>query len=307
MLRLVDVSTIETDSITFTSEEVTIEDLMVYVVYDTSTGVYTMEDYYGWRVPTAKTSTGATEVYYEINNSALYPSYSTTISDYTALRPALFRSMSYIEYTILQNVLIRIDLVRRRMPNPGYSLSSTNSVGQNGAVAYSGGFEKKLTVGEIMQMVEGAIVELNATPPLTSFWPAFLNSAADKKNNPYIANHGLPYDMMDVTVLGTVIRCLMALGLLEVDISFSTSDSGLQLTFDRVSHIKGWREALLQEYKDQKSLLKMNHANHSGVGVGTVPWASYGIWGTLMNNVQVGGQLALNSVLGFNATGNVPM
>jgi hypothetical protein len=112
--------------------------------------------------------------------------------------------------------------------------------------------------------------------------------------------------MIELVKLGTLIRCLLAMGILETDISFSTSDSGLQLTFDRANQIKGWRGDLLAEYKDAKALFKWNHANHSGVGVGTYPYAM-GLWGPMLNNVMSGGTMAVNSLLGFNAKGNVPM
>jgi len=306
MLRLVDVIERETDSVTFQTTELVADDLVTYVVYDTSTGVANMEDYYGWRTTTTADDDGES-VEFSIDDSTKYPSYISSLTDYSILRPALFRVMTLHEYLILDDVLTRLDLVRRRLPNPGFGVSSTNDVGQNGTVTFAGGFEKKMTVGEIMRMMEGTIVELNSTSPQTSFWPMYSNMDNDKVSNPYRQQGGIPYDMRDLVVLGTMIRCLMALGILEVDLSFSSSDSGLQITFDRASHVKGWHDALLQEYKESKAQFKWNHANHAGVGVGTTPWAAYGIWGTLMNNVSNGGQLALNSVLGFNASGNVPM
>lgn len=306
MLRLVDVTERISSSITFQTEELTEDDLMVYAVYDTSTGIANMEDYYGWRATTVADDDNES-VTFVIDDSVKYPSYISTISDYTILRPALFRIMTLHEYVILEDILTRLDLVRKRLPNPGFGVSSVNDVGQNGTVTFSGGFEKKMTVGEIMRMMEGTIVEINSTSPQTSFWPMYSNVDNDKVSNPYQQQFGIPYDMRDLIVTGTLIRCLIAIGILEVDISFSTSDSGLQITFDRASHVKGWHDTLLQEYKESKSQFKWNHANHAGVGVGTTPWAAYGIWGTLMNNVSYGGQLALNSVLGFNASGNVPM
>jgi len=307
MLRLVDINEITSSGITFQTEEISSEDAIAYVVYDTSTGIpiSTMEDYVVWRTTTTKTSTGATTVEFTINNNNLYPSYSTPILNYTLLNPRLFSIMTLHEYQILDDVLIRLDLVRRRLPNPGVGISSTDGIGQDGIVAFTGGFEKKMTVKEIMRMIEGTIVEINSTPPRTNFWPVYLDIDLDKKGNPYLRG-GFPMDMFDLTRLGSLIRCLIAVGILEVDISFSTSDSGLQLSFERHSHIKGWHDALLTEYKEQKALFKWNHCAPP-TGVGTFPWAAMGIWGTLMNNVTQGGQLALHSVLGFTARGNVPM
>ena len=308
MLRLVDVTNRTSTGITFFTEEIKVDDVVPYVVFDTSTGtsINTMKDYYCWRPKTVKTSTGATDVNFIIDNTSIYPSYESGPPDYSLLDPSLFRVMTFQEYQILQGVLIRLDLVRRRLPNPGTGISSTDGIGQDGVVSFAGGFEKKMTVGEIMQMMAGTIVELNASSPQTYFWPEFMALEDDKSSNPYLAK-GIPYDMVEIASIGTIIRCLVAIGILEVDISFTTSDSGLQLTFDRVGHVKTWYDAMLKEYEDAKVLFKMNHANHSGVGVGTVPWAAYGIWGTMMNNVTQGGQLAFSSLLGFAYRGNVPM
>ena len=309
MLRLVDITSRIATSITFRTSEVVTEDVVPYVVYDTSTGIdiNAFDDYYAWRPVTTLTSTGAETTDFTINNSNIYPSYTDPITDYTQLNPKLFCVMSFNEYEMLHNVLTRFDLVRKRLPNPGVGISSTDGVGQNGVVSFAGGHEKKMTVREIMQMMVGTIIEINGTPPRTGYFPSFQTSDTDKISNPYQKNLGFPYDMSELVIIGTLIRCLIATGIMEVDMSFTVSDSGLQLTFDRVSHIKGWHDALLADYKEQKSLFKWNHANHAGVGIGTTPWAAYGIWGTLMNNASYGGQLSLHSVLGFTARGNVPM
>lgn len=309
MLRRVDITSIGNTQIAFSTEELVDADLVAYVVYDTSTGnsPNVIDDYPAWRCITTKTSTGATTVQFSISNSNLYPSYARQIVDYTTLNPRLFKVMTLQEYDILQDVLIRFDLVRRRLPNPGVSISSIDGVGEDGVVAFTGGNEKKKSVEEIMRMIVGSVLEINGLPPRTAFWPFFETVEGDKINNPYMRPQGLPNDMIELIKLGALIRCLISAGIMEVDISFSTSDSGLQLTFERHSAVKGWHDALLQQYDKDKTLFKWNHANHAGVGVGTVPWAAYGIWGTLMNNVSSGGQLALTSILGFSARGNVPM
>jgi len=309
MLRLVDITNRTSTGVTFQTTEVSDADVIPYVIYDTSTGINinAFDDYHAWRALTALTSTGSTTTEFTINNTNLYPSYTDPILDYTQLNPKLFCVMSLNEYEMLQNVITRFDLVRKRLPNPGVAISSTDGVGQNGVVSFAGGFEKKMTVREIMQMMMGTIIEINGSPPRTSFFPSFQTSEDDIISNPYQKNLGFPYDMSELVIMGTLIRCLIATGIMEVDISFTVSDSGLQLTFDRVSHIKGWHDSLLAEYKEQKSLFKWNHANHAGVGLGSTPFAAYGLWGTLMNNASYGGQLALHSVLGFTARGNVPM
>lgn len=306
MLRLVNVAAQDSSQIIFNTGEIGGGNI-VYVVYDTSTGISleSQEDYLGWRTET--TSTGVGTYGFIINNANKYPSYNDDVDDYTTLNPKLFRVMTLQEYTILHDVLIRFDLVRKRIPNPGVSVQGTDGVGESGVVAFSGGYEKKMTVGEVMQMMEGTIVEVNATTPRTTYWPVYSDEDSDKTYVPYLRTSGIPSDMMELVKLGTMIRCLVSMGILEVDISFSTSDSGLQLTFDRAGLYKGWADFMLKQYDEMKVLVKWNHANHAGVGIGTVPWAAYGIWGTLMNNVSYGGQLALHSVLGFTARGNVPM
>ena len=310
MLRLVDIVERTAAHIIFQTEELEVSDLVPYVVFDTSTGVSIdlMEDYIGWRSLTVETSTGSGITRFTIDNTNLYPSYGLTITDYTTLNPRLFKFMTLQEYDILTDVLIRFDLVRKRLPNPGLGLSSTNGIGENGTVAYSGGHDKKMTVDEITRMIVGSILEINGAPPRTGFWPMYQTLDADKITNPYQYYGGIPNDMVELVKMGTLIRCLMAMGLLEVDISFSTSDSGLQITFDRAEKIKGWRGDLLTEYKEMKTLVKWNHANHAGVGVGTTPFAATGIWGTMLNNVTFGGgNLGLSSILGFTSRGNAPL
>jgi hypothetical protein len=313
MLRLVSISEQTSTGVTFVSEEFDGENVVPYIIYDTSSGFNASltEDYYAWRAVNALTSTGATTYEFTIDNSNLYPSTTTTIADYRILNPRLFRVMTLPEYNILTEVLVRLDLVRRRLPNPGAGLSSTDGIGENGVVSYAGGYEKKMTVLEIMYMIEAAIVDINGSSPRTFYWPAFFDADADKINNPYLRNAGstmaFPIDLLQLVVLGTMLRCLIAVGILEVDISFSSSDSGLQLTFDRASQYKGWHDTLINDYNQQKSLFKWNHANHAGIGIGTVPWTATGPWGTLMNNASYGGTLGLQSVLGFSSRGNVQL
>lgn len=298
MIRLLDVVSRNATEVMFKTPEISTVDTIPYVVYDTSTGVANMEDYIGWRSLTF-TSTGSTDLYFKIDNTNLYPSYLDPITDYSTLRPALFKVMSFTEYNILQHVLTRLDLVRRRLPNPGYTVSSTNSVGQNGTVSMSGGFDKKFSVTELVQMIEGAIIEINWTSPMTYFWPLYMTAAQEVQTNPYSRSEGLPFAMVDLITQGAILRALVAWGILEIDMSFSTSDSGLQITFDRVAHVKGWHDSLLMDYQKQKDLFKMNFANHSGVGIGSTPYALQGIFGTALNNVSSGGNLSMTSLLGW--------
>lgn len=309
MLRLISVPDRSDSDITFYTKEIKNPDMVSYIMYDTSTGnnIETTKDYYSWRATSWESSTGAMDAYIKISNGNVYPSLEGGLSDYSNLNLRNFKIMTFQEYSILNSVLDRLDLVRKRLPNPGTGISSTDGFGQNGVVSYVGGFEKKMTIGEIGRMMEGTIIELNMTPPQTFFYPAYSPTLVDEAVSPYTATMGVPYDMTELIVQGTMIRCLIALGILEVDIHFTTSDAGLNLSFDRVGHMKGWHDALLTQYKEDKTLFKWNHADHGGMAVGTMPWAAYGIWGTMMNNVTYGGMLAYSSVLGMASRGNTPM
>lgn len=303
MIRLLDFVSINASEIMFSTPEIGTSGAMAYVVYDTSTGTANMSDYITWRTPTFTSTGSATNVYFSATNATLFPSYLQTtapIVDYTTLDPALFKVMSFTEYSILQQLLVRLDLVRRRLPNPGYTVTSTNSVGQNGTVSMSGGFEKKFSIDELSTIIEGSIIELNWTSPMTYFWPVFMAAGQEVQNSPYSRTYGLPYAMIDLVVQGAILRALVAWGILEIDMSFSTSDSGLQITFDRVAHVKGWHDTLLQDYTRQKDLFKMNYANHSGIGIGSTPYALQGIFGSAINNVSAGGgNLSMTSLLGW--------
>lgn len=309
MLTLVDVTSKTSSQIAFSTEQISSEGSVVYVVYDTSTGIptSTMADYMVWRTITSKTSTGAIVVDFVADNTTLHPSYTTAVLDYTVLDLDNFSYLTLQEYLILKDLLIRFDLVRRRLPNPGTTISSTNSVGQNGSVSFAGGHEKKMTVSELITMMTGAIIELNWTPPQTSYWPIFTDLATDKLYNPYQKNTGLPFDMVDLVVRASLIRCLCSMGILEVDVSFTVTDSGLSITFDRATPTKGWHDSLIQQYIADKTLFKWNHANHYGVAIGTYQLPTVGAWGSLLNNVTYGGQMSLGSLLGFGSIGTTPM
>ena len=308
MLRLVDMESRVTTGIRFSTEELTAADLVPYVIYDTSTGASYLqglvEDYYAWRTVTVTSTGSTTDCYFDINNTNLYPSFTGALPDYTVLKPSLFKVVSYQEYAILQAVLARLDLVRRRYPNPGFAINSTNNIGQDGNVSFAGGFEKKLSIDELMTMIMGTIVEINATSPTTSFWPAFMSSSADKFTNPYNSVVGLPWNMLELVTLGVLIRGMYSIGMLEIDINFSASESGLQLTFDRDAKIKSWQDSMLQDYTKTKMEFKMEYVPN-GYGVGTFGGAGLGVYGSLWNMASSGGSLAMSS-LGFSRA-NVPL
>lgn len=310
MLRLVDITEQDTTHIRFETEEINDEDMIAYVMFDTSSGISTMQDYYSWRSTT--TTTDTTDVYaIEIDNTTKYPKVSADISDYNIFDPALFKVMTWAEHEIIQMLLTRVDLIRRRFPNPGVTISDTDGVGQQGVLSFSGGWDKKFALEELRQMIEGTLIEINVHPPATPYYWAYNNTAADKLANPYQRNtgiSGIPYEFVDLIVQGAMIRCLNAWGVLEIDISFSTSDSGLTITYDRVGKIASWMQNLLNEYKNQKDFIKMNFVNSYGVGVGTMPFGATALWGMMMNNVTgPTGMTPLSSMLGFGIRANSPM
>jgi len=297
VLRLVDIQEKTSSNIVFSSPEVYVDDVLTYVIYDTSTGITAFDDYITWRTPTGTTD-GVDDKTYTINDSNLFPSYQSGV-DYSNLSDRLLYTMSFSELTILQHVLTRIDSIRKRLPNPSYSIDSTNAVGQDGTVSMAGGFDKKFSIQELMQMIEGSIAEINWTSPKTNFWPIFMTHDEERKTSPYLKNSGVPFDMFDLVVQGAVLRAMVAWGILEIDLSFNVSDSGLNISFDRVGAITGFRGSLLTEYNEQKGQFKWKYANHAGVGVGTIPYSMQGLLGIALNNVASNGSLAMSSLLGW--------
>lgn len=308
MLRLVDITEHDTTHLRFETEEITAEDMVAYVMYDTSTGITDMNDYYSWRAIT--TTTGDADIYaLDIDNANKYPSVEDDIVDYTSFNRKLFRVMTWTEHEVIQMLLTRIDLIRRRLPNPGVTISDVDNIGLGGVVSFAGGWDKKFSLEELRQMIDGSLIELNIHPPTTERWWAFTSANVDKSYNPYSRTQsgGVIYEMIDTIVLGALIRCLMAWGILEIDINFSTTDSGLTITYDRVGHIASWMQNLLNDYQERKYYVKMNSINSFGVGVGSYPFAAMGWVGTAMNQVSQSGITPLSSMLGFGLRGNVPL
>ena len=308
MLRLVDITEQDTTHLKFETEEIRDEDMVAYVMYDTSTGIADMNDYYSWRAST--TSTGDSGIFaLDIDNTTKYPKVEDDIGDYNIFDKKLFKVMTWAEYEVIQMLLTRIDLVRRRLPNPGVTISDTDNIGMGGVVSFAGGWDKKFTLEELRQMVDGALIEINIHPPTTEQWWAYTATDIDKISNPYIRTQtpGVLYETLDTLVLGALIRCLMAWGILEIDINFSTSDSGLTITYDRVGQISSWMQNLLSDYQERKYYLKMNSVNSFGVGVGSYPFAAMGWVGTAMNQVSQSGITPMSSMLGFGLRGNVPL
>jgi len=308
LLRLVDITNISASSISFRTPEIPDENYIPYVLYDTSTGIAGMEDYYGWRTTTTKTSTGATVVDFTISNSNKYPSYSSDVTAYTSLSPKYLHVVSLLEYQMIQQMLTRIDMVRKRLPNPGVSVTGDSGYGEDGVVSHAGGFEKKFTIAEIMQFIEGALVEVNIHPPATAFYWTYTTVEKEQIANPYILHeNGVPYKMIDLVLQGAVIRALIAWGILEVDIHFTTSDNGLQITYDRVNYISSWFDRLLQNFDKQKDFIKWDCVNSYGYGVGSVAYAATGLVAQAAGMISANGVLPMNSLMGFSSRANFPM
>jgi len=308
MLRFFNILTRTSTGILFNTPDIRFSNYVPYVFYDTSTGRTTLKDYYSWRTVT---STGAVTdtTNFSISNATLFPGTATPPPSYSLLDPALFTVLTYVEFMILQNVLQRIDLVRRRLPNPGVVIDSSDGFGNNGVASVAGGYDKKFSVAELMNFIEGSLIEINIHSPATEFYWSFTSTQTEKINNPYhLQNYmGIPYKFLDLIVQGAVIRSLYAWGLLEVDLQFNTSDAGLQITYDKVSSVSSWVDKFLAEFLRQKDIIKMDCVNSYGVGVGTYPFMAAGIWGTAMNMIQTKGTLAMSSMLGFNLRSNTPL
>jgi len=309
MIRLLDIVSKETTGIIFKSIELDSVDKVAYILYDTypEEAQSQLPDYITWR-SLSELDTTLDTVVFKATNSCLFPSYTTPISDYLVLRDRGFKVLTFMEYEILQSLLTRLDLVRRRLPNPGSVISDTDGVGQGGVVSFAGGFDKKFSVDELMQFIEGALVEINIHPPASTYYWYFTSVQEETVyTNPYSFYNGVPYKMFDLIIQGALIRALISWGILEVDIHFTASDSGLQITYDRASHVKGWHDTLLAEYAKQKDLVKWDCVNSYGVGVGTVPFAALGIIGAATNMIQEHGVLPMNTLVGFFSRGYTPL
>jgi len=308
MLRLINIAEQTSTGLTFSTEEITEKDKVAYVMYDTSTGIANMNDYYSWR--TLTTSTGTSTLFeLDIDNTKKYPGTDDNVLDYDIFDPKLFKVMTWAEHEVIQMLLSRIDLIRRRFPNPGPTISDTDAIGQGGVIGFGGGWDKKFSLEELRHMVEGALIEVNIHPPATEFWWQYSSEDRDKAYSPYQRSEslGIPYKFIDLIVHGAIIRCLTAWGILEIDINFSSSDSGLTITYDRVGHISTWMQNLLNDYKEMKTFIKMDSINSYGVGVGTYPFAVSALWGAAMNMISQGGTVPLSSMLGFGIRANTPL
>lgn len=286
-------------------------DYAVYAVYDTSTGVIGLSDYYLWRTITVDTPSTVTN--YEstvdlyLNDSCIYPSYGAKVGNYTTISDHLIKLVTGLELEILNSLKTRIDLVRKRLPNPGSVINTDEDIGDGGIVGYAGGFSKKFTVDEYLEFINGALIEINITAPATRFWWQFSPKDVDLNPSPYKSNRGVPASLSDLIVQGGIIRALVAWGLLEVDIAFSSVDSSLAITFDRQSMVQSWMGRLLDEYNKKMTMIKMDFINSYGVAVGTTPYQLLGLWGNMAGMVAQNGPMSVNTILGYGFQASRPM
>jgi hypothetical protein len=283
----------------------------VYAVYDTSTGVVSTDDYYMWRslsVDTPNTVPNYTK-YVDVifNNSCLYPSYSDGVANYTTLSNRLLAIITLQELEIFESLRTRVDLVRKRLPNPGTVINDTDGIGDGGVVGYAGGFDKKFSLIEYLEFINGALIEINITSPATQFWWDYTSASMDMLSNPYNRNSGVPFKIQDLIVLGGMIRALVSWGILEVDLNFNTVDSNLSVTFDRSSQVASWQQNILNEFNSKVKLFKWDFVNSYGVALGSTPYQLLGLWGKVAGMTMQGSTLSMNSVLGYGFAASRPL
>ena len=284
-----------------------------YVVYDTSTGVVGLPDYYCWRAVTIDTPN--TVMNYEhyvdiyIENSVLYPLYGPQVADYTTLLLGLIKIVTSEEIEILNSLITRVDMVRKRLPNQGALLTSVDSIGDGGLVNYVGGYSKKFSVDEYMQFINGSLIEINVTAPATTMWWSFIPNYDDMNPNPYRAHSrgGVPAKIFDLIIQGSVIRALTAWGLLEVDMSFNSTDSSLAISFDRQGMVSSWMMNLVNNFYKQLSMIKMDFVNSYGCAVGSTPYQLLGLWGNMAGMISQNGPMSVNTIMGYGFTASRPM
>jgi len=309
MLRFFDLVDQTSTGLIFSTTDINRTDYVPYVIYDTSTGFTTLNDYYVWRSVTEENPDDPESSLFKISNDLIYPALSDHITDYQVLDPYLMSVLSYTEYITLKQLIQRVDLVRKRLPNPGVVISGNDGYGNNGVASVAGGYDKKFSVQELMGFIEGSLIEINIHPPATEFYWSYTTREVEKLGNPYRMQGytGIPYKFVDLIVQGAVIRALYSWGILEVDLQFSTSDGGLQITYDKVGSVASWVDRLLGEFVRQKGFIKYDCVNSAGVGVGSYPFMATGIWGTAMSMIQNSGTIPMTSMLGFNMRSNVPL
>ena len=211
------------------------------------------------------------------------------------------------ELEIFESLRTRVDLVRKRLPKPGTVINYKDGIGDGGVVGYAGGFDKKFSLIEYLEFINGALIEINITSPATQFWWDYTSASMDMLSNPYNRNSGVPFKIQDLIVLGGMIRALVSWGILEVDLNFNTVDSNLSVTFDRSSQVASWQQNILNEFNSKVKLFKWDFVNSYGVALGSTPYQLLGLWGKVAGMTMQGSTLSMNSVLGYGFAASRPL
>jgi hypothetical protein len=221
-----------------------------------------------------------------VSNQTLYPKLRPNLRDYSILRGLQFNITTEYEWDLVQSVLNRIDIVRRRYPNEGSRVLG---------MGFSGGYEKKFAMQEILDFIYQTVVEINLHPPMTGAWFQFtIQSSTANSYNPYNNVFGVPYAWKETVVLGACIKALVARQIFEIDTNFNLSDQGLTISYDRDSKLGGMIGAMIQDYDVKKKKLKWNYVTNAGVR------SFFGFSGSYLNfiarHLQINGQLAISSL-----------
>lgn len=245
-------------------------------------------------------SNGGTSVTaFGISNANLYPKTRPQIPDYNVFRPLQFNILTEMEWDIILSSLRFIDIVRSRHPNLGQ---------RRLGMGFSGGFEKKFSIEELLDFLHQTVVEMNIHPPATMFWfqySAVPRDGAAGSYNPYYVQTGIPYFWKDALVQGVVIKALLSRQIYEIDTNFNISDSGISISYDRDSRLSGVIQGMMEQFQDRKKKIKWQHAPHGGSGIGTFfGFGGNPIYQNVINSINLRGSVSLKSLSPFFAGGS---
>lgn len=232
---------------------------------------------------------------FSISNNMKYPIMRPDVPDYSLFRSMQFNILTDMEWKLVQAILKRLDLVRRRYPNLGQ---------RQLGLGISGGFEKKFSIEEILDFIYQTVVEMNLHAPSTKFWFGFNTSGNRVMShiNPYMSEYGVPFEWYDAIIDGSMIKALLARQIFEIDTNFNISDQGISISYERDSKIGSVLAGLVSEFDKKKTRIKWQYAPHSGSAVGTYfGFAGYHYFNQVMNMLSTNGTIALRSLAPYYA------
>lgn len=242
---------------------------------------------------------GTTVTAFGISNANLYPKTRPSVPDYNVFRPLQFNILTEFEWDLILSSLRFIDQVRSRHPNLGQ---------RRLGMGFSGGFEKKFSIEELLDFLHQTVVEMNIHPPATMFWFQYVAIPRDGGSgsyNPYYVQTGIPYFWKDALVQGIVIKALLSRQIYEIDTNFNISDSGLSISYDRDSRLGSVLQGLIQQFEDRKKKIKWQHAPHGGSGIGTFfGFGGNPIYQNVINSINLRGSVSLRALSPFFAGGS---